>query len=273
MITETYALKVTLVDTTGTPIMRCWGPLFDIVDGTPSSPGWHQYIISFDSSVPRIQMAMDRGGGPVLGGSVMDTKNGTGVIDASGAFPDQGSFVNGQMYATLQATSLNGFAPTPGILSEGKDWEFDADLSTPTDFAYCYYGVPSTFFDLTVPGNLNYFISGSNTAVNLGAAGSNVPMTCLFMHTGKVLNLYGLPDISPWRADQIYGFGGLASFNGKNYFSIFLGQNINNQPDISPDVWDIFTPLPGFQFPYNAATGRLWGGVLSEAPTEPPVGA
>lgn len=280
MVTATYALKITLVDKSGVPIIRCWGPSFDVVDGVPSSPGWHHFIVSFDSSIPRVQMAMDRNGGPVLGGGVLDTKLGTGEIDASGGFPSTppapvGGTAPQQMFATLKSSSLNGFAPTPGTLSEQKDWELDADLSTPTDFAYCYYGVPSTFFDLTVSGNLNYFISNSNTAVNLGPAGNKVPMTCLFMHTGNATSdvFFGSPEINEWQGYINYPFTALVSFEGKNYFSIFIGDNINNRPDISPDFWDIFVGKPEFQFPYNAATGRLWGGTVLDALTQPPLGA
>jgi hypothetical protein len=142
-------------------------------------------------------MAMDRGGGPVLGGGVMDTANGSGVIGVDGGFPDQGSFVHGQMYAKLDSTSLNGFAPRAGTLAaggfEGFDWEHDADVHYVTDFAYSYFGVSNTFFDLTNAANLNFFVTAGLAPVDFGPAGENItPLNSRFMHTGDAETITGL---------------------------------------------------------------------------------
>lgn len=237
MATVNYALKVTLVDNFGSPIMRCWGPVFEVIDGVPSDPGWHHFVVSFDSSVPRIQMAMDRGGGPVLGGGVMDTGSGFGEVADDGSFPDVDSFTHGEMYAVLLESSLDGFNPQAGLLSNvstnpQRDWLIFPSTTEVTDYAYCYFGtgIGDAFYDLKgstdgIP-NLNRFISPSLTAVNFGNAGRNIPLNCAFMHTG--------------------------------YFS-WTGAQL------------------GGPFAYNAADGVLWGGTADppgdNAATEPPTGA
>jgi|KBSMisStandDraft_5_1062788.scaffolds.fasta_scaffold215670_2 hypothetical protein len=284
MATVDYALQVTLLDDSGGPIIRCWGPVFRVVDGVASSPGFHHFIISFDTSVPRVQMAMDRGGGPVLGGSVMDTANGSGVIDASGGFPDQGSFVHGQMYAKLVGTSLNGFATHAGIVnvgaSEGEEWEFNADSHTNTDFAYCYLGVSNTFFDLTNAANLNFFVTAGLAPVDLGAGGENVtPLQGRFMHTGNALPIIGVvPD--PWNSTFSYQAGDyVTTFDSATRYWVALspvsiaGSNIDRSPDqfgfsleqqlgkgtLTPfEFWlEVSPPLIGPEFCWNGITGVL----------------
>lgn len=196
---------------------------------------WHHYIVSYDASQPKAQWVVDRG-------SVFQNVFGS----ARGAFSNPSNL----------------------------DWRLAAPDAVLIDWAYFYLGTSDIFFDLTTPGNLDYFISTSKTPVNLGAAGRNVtPLTCLIMHTGNATNLFGAPEIKEWQGYFNYPFTAVVSFEGKNYFSIFIGDNINNRPDISPNFWDIFVGKPEFQFPYNAATGRLWGGSVEDAPTQPPKGA
>lgn len=268
MTTVTYSLKITLVDQNGAPIIRCWGPCFDVIDGVPSSPGWHHYIISFDSSIPRVQMAMDRGGGPVLGGGVLDTQLGTGVVDGAGNFPFP-VFSGGNnpqaMFATLEATSLNGFSPSPGILNIAPSpgpgfgvnvgvFEFNADLQNVTDFAYGYFGVSTTdtFFDLTastrgIP-NLNFFVTPGLSPVNFGAGGESItPLACRFMHTGDATNIGGItPD--PWSPSITYHPGDYVTtqISGATLFWLAVPQTLDKQNplgpnrDKPPDQWGRF---------------------------------
>lgn len=290
MTTVTYALKITLVDENGTPIIRCWGPSFNVVDGVPSSPGWHHYIISFDSSIPRVQMAMDRGGGPILGGGILDTQLGTGEVDASGGFPSLptspvGGTAPQQMFATLKATSLNGFAPSPGTLNVKGQWAFNADLGTVTDFAYGYFGVSTTdtFFNLTNSANLNLLVTAGLQPVNLGAGGESVtPLACRFMHTGDATLIGG---ISPetWNAGLTYQPGDYVVTHDQGVTRFWLALPLPSSKltppgpnrDRPPSQWglplegggnielpyaywmEVEPPLIGPEFCWNAANGLL----------------
>lgn len=204
---------------------------------------WHHYIFSYSSSIPRSQIIVDRG-------NIFDTTLG----------PTRAAFNN----------------PT------NLDWKIVAPEEVLIDFAYFYFGTSDNFFDLSIPTNLDYFISSSLNPVNFGPAGSYVapaesninPLTCLIMHTGNAANLFGVPTADPWVANAPYGPlpGIMVSYNGKIYYNIVVGINIGNRPDISPGQWALLIPTTGFQFPYNAATGLLWGGTVSTAPTAPPIG-
>lgn len=179
---------------------------------------WHHYIASFDASVSRAQLAIDRGGGPAWGGGIFDSDLGFGppnppIIFHPGTAPQK--VWSGFNFGI--PTSFSNPSPSNTI-----NWRIQAPTASLIDMAYFYFGISNTFFDLTAPGNLDCFVTTSLTPVDLGRGGSNVPLTCLVMHTGNA--------IDP-----------------------FIGGKL--------------------QFPYNAATGRLWGGTLEDAPTQPPTGA
>jgi len=160
-----------------------------------------------------------------------------------------------------------------GAFHNSSDWTTLAPTNASIELAYFYFGTSDTFFDLTTAGNLDYFVSSSVAPVNLGPAGRNVtPLTCRIMHTGNATNLFGVPTADPWQAGIVYGLGAVVTFNGVTYFSIGF-DNLNRQPGISPNEWEVFTPTTGYQFFYNAATGLRWGGTLSNAATQPPQGA
>lgn len=203
-------------------------------DPIPPIGAWHHYIVSYSPTLPRVQFVVDR----------------TRLVE-SVLGPARGAFSN----------------------PVGANWQTLAATNASIDMAYFYFGTSDTFFDLTTSGNLDYFVSSSLTPVNLGPSGSNVtPLTCRIMHTGNAANLFGAPTINPWQGYLNYAFSAVVEFEGKNYFDIFIGDNINNRPDVSPNFWNRFTPSTGFQFYYNAANGKIWGGTLEDALTQPPIG-
>lgn len=161
------------------------------VGGTPTN-GWHHYICSFDTSQivspfgsPQIraQLAMDRGGGPFGGHKIYDTA-------AIFATPNAQPVIN----------PMECFGVTGALASAIDDeWIIAAPVDASVDFAYCYMGIVpdgGSFFDLTVPGHLDYFITPQLIPQDLGFQGSNIPtslLLCNWMHTG---NMTFIPDFS-----------------------------------------------------------------------------
>lgn len=224
---------------------------------------WHHYIISFDGPNNRAQIACDRGGGPAWGGGIMDSALGL----AADPFPV--TFHSGNntqpMWFGFTSNIPISFTNPPDAT-----WHIQAPTLSSIDLAYYYFGTSDSFFDLTVPGNLDYFVTPVLTPVDLGKAGGNVPLTCLIMHTGNASILAADFRANPYSPTVIYTIGDTVFFNGSNYTSLIIN-NLNNQPNTSPNAWLLLNSV--LQFQYNAATGRLWGGTIGDAPTQPPTGA
>jgi hypothetical protein len=158
----------------------------------PNRTNWHHYIFSWDTQqlvtdkdgvqCLRVQCAID--GGVSSLGPVFDTKLG---------YPGTQSFS-----AQYEQQSVTGFLKTDSLVDL---WNITAPQDYFVGFAYCYFGVGSSFFDLTGStmgiSNLNFFISPSGQALNLGDGGSNVPLTCVWLHAGDATPAFDVAGIPP----------------------------------------------------------------------------
>lgn len=223
---------------------------------------WHHYIMSFDAASPRCQMACDRGGGRAWGGGPMDTD--VGILNSPTP-----TFHSGTAPQPMWSGALGGPSSFTNPSPSSFNWRMQAPTSSLIDIAYFYFGISDTFFDLTAPGNLDYFVTPVLTPVNLGIAGGNVPLTCLIMHTGNASIQAADFRANDYSPSIVYTIGDTVFFNGSNYTSLIIN-NLNNQPNTSPQAWLLLNSV--LQFQYNAATGRLWGGTITDAPTQPPTG-
>lgn len=269
-IQSTGNLSLYFLDSTSTSLVGFYHACPNVMGATygtiqPIIPAgvWHHYIISFEGATNRTQIACDRGGGPAWGGGIMDSALGAlslpPVTFHTGTAPQK-------MWGGATLGTPTSFSNTASTV-----WRIQAPTSSLIDLAYFYMGTSENFFDLTVPGNLDYFITSALTPVNLGIAGSNVPLTCLIMHTGNAFIPFAGFLANPYSASVIYTIGDTVSFNGSNYTSLIV-DNLNNRPDTSPTAWLLLNSV--LQFYYNAATGRLWGGdTIENAPTQPLTGA
>lgn len=168
--------------------------------GTPTS-GWHHYIFSFDvgSTVTdangaqtfRVQCAMDRGGGPVMGGPIYDTM-------ATVVGPNSQPFLTTHEYGSPSFGTL--LATPTGTNADA--WVITAPIDASCKWAYMYFGLPrSGFFDLMAARpqggiNLDYFITPQLIPQSLGFQGTSVtPCACQWMHTGDATpaNAAGAP--------------------------------------------------------------------------------
>lgn len=233
--------------------------------------GWNHFICSFDAAqtVPgtnynqsffttiRIQMACNR--------FVVDT-----LTDLSSA-----SQIS--QYVPASSPPFN----IPGVVQVDREelWTIGAPTDSTCFFAYCYMGIASSFFDLTASGNLDYFVTSQLNPVNLGPYGSSVPLECVFMHTGGAGNLFTQPDINKpsapvWNPNTRYLKNDFVVFpsapGNPNEWWRALVDNPLAQPGTDSSQWvQSNPPSSGFQFQYNAADGLLWGGTVSDSPTQP----